>query len=134
MAELLGPREAAVARELTKLHEELRRGSLSELAAYYGQTEQPRGEITLVVAPPLKDAPDPSRIDQLLELTLPFMPVKPASSLVAEATGAPRREVYLRALALKGEAGARRPYRPDSAGRPSSKAARPRCSRRCSPP
>ena len=105
MAELLGPREAAVARELTKLHEELRRGSLSELAAYYGQTEQPRGEITLVVAPPLKDAPDPSRIDQLLELALPFMPVKPASSLVAEATGAPRREVYLRALALKGEAG-----------------------------
>ncbi|HEY3579772.1 MAG TPA: 16S rRNA (cytidine(1402)-2'-O)-methyltransferase [Pyrinomonadaceae bacterium] len=46
--EVLGEREAVVARELTKLHEELRRGRLSELAAYYAQTE-PRGEIVLLI-------------------------------------------------------------------------------------
>jgi 16S rRNA (cytidine1402-2'-O)-methyltransferase len=105
MAEFLGPREAVVARELTKLHEERRHGLLPELAAHYAQSEPPKGEITLVIGPPLEEAPDTARIDQLLELALPFMPVKPASSLVAEATGAPRRTVYLRALKLKGEEG-----------------------------
>jgi len=47
--EILGEREAVVARELTKLHEEIRRGRLSELAAHYSNTEQPRGEIVLLI-------------------------------------------------------------------------------------
>jgi len=102
MAEVLGAREAVVARELTKLHEERRRGSLMELAAHYAVAEEPRGEITVVVGPPPGESPDLRRVDQLLNLALPFMPVKPASSLVAEATGAPRREVYDRALRIKG--------------------------------
>ncbi|HYM18794.1 MAG TPA: 16S rRNA (cytidine(1402)-2'-O)-methyltransferase [Micropepsaceae bacterium] len=102
MAEVLGPREAVVARELSKLHEERRHGSLSELAGHYAEAGDPRGEITLVVGPPLAERPDLARIDRLLNLALPFMPVKPASSLVAEATGVPRREVYDRALKLKG--------------------------------
>jgi 16S rRNA (cytidine1402-2'-O)-methyltransferase len=48
-AEVLGGRQAVVARELTKLHEELRRGTLLELAEHYGQSENPRGEIVLLI-------------------------------------------------------------------------------------
>jgi 16S rRNA (cytidine1402-2'-O)-methyltransferase len=104
MAQLLGAREAAVTRELTKLHEELHAGTLAELAQHYASRPQPKGEITLVVGPPAQSEPDAARIDHLLELALPFMPIKAASELVAEATSAPRRAVYLRALALKDEA------------------------------
>jgi 16S rRNA (cytidine1402-2'-O)-methyltransferase len=103
MAEILGPREGAVARELTKLHEEVRRAPLEELAAIYTGAP-PKGEIVVLAGPPLPEAgPDPARIDALLRHALPFMPVKAASTLIAEATGAARRAVYLRALALKGE-------------------------------
>ena len=52
LAEGLGPREAAVCRELTKLHEEVRRGDLAALAAHYEAADEPRGEIVLVIAPP----------------------------------------------------------------------------------
>ncbi len=52
----LGPREAAVCRELTKLHEEVRRGSLETLAASYAQAPEPRGEIVLVIAPPAAES------------------------------------------------------------------------------
>ena len=103
MAEILGPREAAVARELTKLHEEVRRDTLGNLAASYAGAA-PKGEIVLVVGPPTEDdAPDSAQIDALLIQALPFMPVKAAASLVADATGSGRRPVYLRALALKNE-------------------------------
>lgn len=104
MAQNFGPREAAVARELTKIHEEIRRGSLEELASHYA-TERTRGEIVIVVAP----APQPSgpidlkRIDSLLQQALPFMPVKAAAAMIAEATSAARREVYDRALTIIGE-------------------------------
>jgi len=101
MADILGPREAAVARELTKLHEEVRRGTLAELARLYAEAP-PRGEIVVLVGPPAEDeAPDSARIDALLSQALPFMPVKAAASLVADATGAARRAIYMRALALK---------------------------------
>jgi 16S rRNA (cytidine1402-2'-O)-methyltransferase len=103
MAEIFGPREAAVARELTKLHEEVRRGRLDQLAADYAGAP-PKGEIVVLVGPPEEaEAADTARIDALLTHALPFMPVKAAANLVAEATGAARRAVYLRALALKGE-------------------------------
>jgi len=103
MAEILGPREGAVARELTKLHEEVKRAPLEELAAIYAGAP-PKGEIVVLAGPPLPEAaPDPARIDALLRRALPFMPVKAATALIAEATGAARRAVYLRALALKGE-------------------------------
>jgi 16S rRNA (cytidine1402-2'-O)-methyltransferase len=102
MAEILGPRDAAVARELTKLHEEVRRGTLAELASRYAGPS-PKGEIVLLVSPPAdgETAPDTARIDRLLAQALVFMPVKPAASLIAEATGLARRAVYVRALALK---------------------------------
>lgn len=108
MAEIFGSREAAVARELTKLHEEVRRDTLDELAAHYAGAP-PRGEIVVLVGPPPAEGPpDSARVDALLAQALPFMPVKVAASLIAEATGSSRREVYLRALDLKGESDSRR--------------------------
>jgi 16S rRNA (cytidine1402-2'-O)-methyltransferase len=100
MAEILGNRPAAVARELTKLHEEVRRGDLAALAASY-ETETPKGEVTLLVGPPLDAAPDYRHAEKLLKNALAFMPVRAAADLVAEALDLPRRETYARALALK---------------------------------
>ncbi len=104
MTDILGERDAVIARELTKLHEEIRRGPLAELANFYRDAAPPKGEITLVIGPPAaEDAPDTARIDALLAQMLPFMPLKAASALVADLTGAPRRAVYSRALVLKGQ-------------------------------
>ena len=100
MAEIFGNRAAAVARELTKLHEEVRRGNLNDLAKAY-ETETPKGEVTLLVGPPLDEAPDFAKAEKLLKDALAFMPVRAAADLVAEALDLPRRETYARALALK---------------------------------
>jgi len=99
---ILGEREAVVARELTKLHEEVVHATLSELAAKYA-TAPPRGEIVVLVGPAPEEQPDSARVDSLLAQALPFMPVKAAAALVAEATGSSKRDVYVRALALKDE-------------------------------
>ena len=96
----LGPREAAVCRELTKLHEEIRRGPLDELAADYAQGAETRGEFVVVVAPPEGEAAADADIDALLRGALARVSVKDAVGEVALATGRPRREVYQRALAL----------------------------------
>lgn len=103
LAAVLGPRPAAVTRELTKLHEEVRRGDLSELTAHYASAEQPRGEITLLVGPPLQTGPDFARVAAALDKTLPFMPLRAAVDLVSELLQAPRREVYTMALKRKGD-------------------------------
>lgn len=103
MAEVLGAREAAVTRELTKLHEEVRRGRLLELAAFYAEAGAPKGEITLVIGPPdAKIEENPARIDELLAQVLPLMPVRHAATLIADLTGVSKRTVYNRAIALKG--------------------------------
>jgi 16S rRNA (cytidine1402-2'-O)-methyltransferase len=103
MTEILGERAAVVARELTKLHEEVRRANLNELAAFYAEAGPPKGETTLVVGPPGGKTEDNSRqIDALLAKLLPFMPVRSAAALVADLTGAAKRVVYNRAVALKG--------------------------------
>jgi len=102
MAAVLGDgRTAAVARELTKLHEEVRRGSLAELARVYAAGEEPRGEVVIVVGPPLEAAATEADIDAALRAALASMTVREAADAVAGATGAPRRAVYARALALK---------------------------------
>lgn len=103
MAEIFGSRPAAIARELTKLHEEIVRGDLARLASHYEGAETPKGEITLLVGPPGETVPDLARMDSLLEKALEFMPVRAAADLVAEAIGASRRQVYERALELKGK-------------------------------
>lgn len=103
MHQVLGDRPAAVTRELTKLHEDVRRGALSELAAHYEKAGPPRGEVTLVIGPPAEIVPDTAAIDAALKAALPFMPVKAAADMLAALTGAARKSVYDRALDLKDE-------------------------------
>jgi 16S rRNA (cytidine1402-2'-O)-methyltransferase len=103
MHQVLGDRPAAVTRELTKLHEDVRRGALSELAAHYEKAGPPKGEVTLVIGPPAEIAPDTAAIDAALKAALPFMPVKAAADMIAALTGAARKAVYDRALDLKDE-------------------------------
>ncbi len=103
MAQVLGNRDAVMARELTKLHEEVRRGPLTDLAAHYEKHGAPKGEVTLLVAPPQAAAPDMARIDAALKSALAFMPVKAAAELIAGLTDGSRKEIYARALELKSE-------------------------------
>lgn len=107
MAEVLGPRQAAVARELTKLHEEVRRGSLVDLAEHYAAAGPPKGEIVVVVAPG-EATPEVAAVDldAQLRLALEHASLRDAAATVAAASGLPKRRVYARALELaKGEAG-----------------------------
>lgn len=98
-------RPATVLRELTKRHEEIRRGTLGELAAHYAAHGNPKGEIVLVIAPPTPaDAATPEAIDALLQAALSTLSVKEASTLVAKQTGQPKRALYARAQQLKDEA------------------------------
>ena len=98
----LGPRDGAICRELTKLHEEVRRGELATLARDIAGAAEPRGEIILVVAPPDPQAAagDAADLDALLRRAIERVSVKDAVGEVAAVTGRPRREVYQRALAL----------------------------------
>lgn len=103
MAAVLGERPAAVTRELTKLYEESRRGSLSELAGHYSEAGPPKGEIVVIVGPP-----DGNRvisdedIDRLLAGYLETMSVRDAAQAAAGQTGLARRTLYDRALQMKG--------------------------------
>jgi 16S rRNA (cytidine1402-2'-O)-methyltransferase len=100
LAEGLGARGAAICRELTKLHEEIRRDDLDTLARHYQADAETRGEIVIVLAPPGDDAENAGDVDDLLRRALARVSVKDAVGEVALATGRPRREVYQRALAL----------------------------------
>lgn len=103
LAQGLGEREAAVARELTKKFEECVTGTLSALANRYADA-QPKGEIVIVVAPP-GDAPPPSEEDADAALTeaLTRLPASKAAGEVARKFGLDRKALYARAMALKGE-------------------------------
>ena len=102
MAEILGPRPAAVTRELTKRFEEVRRGSLASLASYYEEAGPPKGEIVVVIAPPLADgtAQRAADVDRLLQAALESHTLRDAVAAVVEATGMGKRDVYRRALEL----------------------------------
>jgi 16S rRNA (cytidine1402-2'-O)-methyltransferase len=94
----LGSREAAVAREISKLYEECVTGSLAELAARYADTP-PKGEIVIVVGPPsAAAAPTDEQLDQALDEALAAMTPSRAAAAVAEQLGLPRKRVYARAL------------------------------------
>jgi 16S rRNA (cytidine1402-2'-O)-methyltransferase len=105
LTSVLGTRDAAICRELTKLHEEIRRGDLEQLAQHYAANAETRGEIVIVVAPPGDDTENAGDVDELLRQALARVSVKDAVGEVALATGRPRREVYQRALALAKEDG-----------------------------
>jgi 16S rRNA (cytidine1402-2'-O)-methyltransferase len=101
MAAVLGNRDAAVARELTKMYEEVIRGPLLDLSTRYGE-HAPKGEIVVVVAPPGEmEPPSPEDIDERLRVAVADgVSVKDAAALIAAETGFPRREIYARALRL----------------------------------
>lgn len=105
LAESLGgTRRLLIARELTKLHEQLFQGTLAEgLTWLEGDPNRQRGEFVLVVegAPADEGAADETAHDALLKLLLEEVPVKSAAKLAAALTGASRNALYARALALK---------------------------------
>lgn len=102
MSEVLGPRPAAVGRELTKFYEEVRRGPLDELAAHYREKGPPKGEITLCVGPPLPpQAPSEEELDALLADALKTQSVKQVATRFAAETGLARRDLYNRAQRIK---------------------------------
>ena len=105
LAELLGSRPAAVARELTKLFEEVRRAPLDELARHYAEHPDIRGEIAIVIGPPGEaEAPSADILDEALRTALAGASVKDAAAEVAARYGLKRRDVYARALELRREA------------------------------
>ena len=102
MAQVLGPRQGAVAREMTKMFEEVRRGGLDELAAYYRDTGPPKGEVVIVVAPPGEDlSPNEADLDRRILEALKEGSVRDAADRVAAETRLARRHIYSRVLELK---------------------------------
>ncbi len=102
-ASLFGDRPAAVARELTKLFETVRRGPLTVLAADYAAAPTPKGEIVVLIGPPTEEAHSiigETDLDDRLRVQLARLSIKDAAAIVAEDTGLPRRQVYARAVAL----------------------------------
>lgn len=96
----LGPREAAVVREISKLHEECVTGMLDELAERYA-TAAPKGEIVLVIGPPpAAAAATDDALDEALRLALAEHSPSRAAALVAEQLSVPRKRAYARALEL----------------------------------
>ena len=102
MAEVLGPREAVVARELTKLHETWVRGPLDQLAAD-PRCQSPKGEMVVVIGPADEVLPDEATLDQALTAELADRSVSEAAARVAASLGLPRKQVYRRALELSGQ-------------------------------
>ena len=100
MENVLGPdRQAVVARELTKLHEEFSRGTLQELSSEF-YSRSLKGEVVILVGPP-NAAGDDVDPDALLTELMQEMSVSRAAAQASELTGKPKRDLYQRALELK---------------------------------
>ena len=91
-----------MARELTKLHEECRRGFAAGLVAWY-ETHPPKGEIVLLVGPPIEHGHEEVDPVALLREALATLKPSQAAAQVAKATGMDRRELYARATELQRE-------------------------------
>jgi 16S rRNA (cytidine1402-2'-O)-methyltransferase len=102
MAEVLGPRPAAVTRELTKLYEEAVRGSLAELAVD-PRCDSPKGEIVIVIGPGAVETASAADIDAALTEALARLPTGEAASEIAGTFDLPRKALYRRALELQGK-------------------------------
>ncbi|THD60758.1 16S rRNA (cytidine(1402)-2'-O)-methyltransferase [Phenylobacterium sp.] len=100
MAAVLGPREAVVCRELTKLYETLYRGPLPDLAAD-PRLDAPKGEIVILVGPGREAEASAADVDTALADALARLRPAEAAAEVAKALGLPRREVYQRAMAVR---------------------------------
>jgi 16S rRNA (cytidine1402-2'-O)-methyltransferase len=103
---VLGNREAALARELTKHFETVRRGPLDELAAAFAEGQPPKGEIVLLVGPGSETAAavDPAELDQKIAKALETLSVKEAAAVISAETGQPRRKIYARAIEISAKA------------------------------
>ncbi len=101
MRDELGEREAAVVRELTKLYEEARRGTLAELAAAYAKEPEPRGEIVLLIGPPAEEEASAEDMDTLLRRAMQTQSLKESVQQVSAVLNLPKGAVYARALELK---------------------------------
>jgi 16S rRNA (cytidine1402-2'-O)-methyltransferase len=94
----LGPRDAAVVREITKLHEQCVTGTLDRLASGYANAV-PKGEIVIVVAPPLEDETVSDEVlDAALDAAMATLSPSRAAAQVAEQLNIPRKRAYARAL------------------------------------
>ncbi len=101
MAAVLGPRPAAVARELTKLYEECVRGTLAELAVD-PRCQSPKGEIVIVVAPGEMEVASEADADAALAEAMTRLPPGEAAAEVSRALNLPRKPLYKRALEMQG--------------------------------
>jgi 16S rRNA (cytidine1402-2'-O)-methyltransferase len=101
LAEIMGTRDAAICREMTKMHEEIKRGAVAELARTAGTLET-RGEFVLVIGPSAagEQTMTENDLDNLLLSSLQRDSVKDAVAHAVELSGRPRREIYARALEL----------------------------------
>lgn len=101
MAAVFGPREAVVCRELTKLYETVTRGDLASLAAD-PTLQEPKGELVVLVAPGRETEATADEVDGALADALSRLRPAEAAAEVAKALGLPRRDLYRRAMTLKG--------------------------------
>jgi 16S rRNA (cytidine1402-2'-O)-methyltransferase len=104
LQDVLGNRQAAVVREITKLYEESRRGSLKDLQEFYGTHGAPKGEVVIIIAPPEENVARVDDIKAQVKLLLKSHSVKEAAAILAEQTGLPRKEIYAMALTMKDHA------------------------------
>ncbi len=103
LATIFGDRSAAVARELTKRFEEVVRGTPASIATHF-RANAPRGEVTVLIGPPPETRTGKDDLDSQLREALTSLSVKDAASMVAHASGLPKRTVYARALQIQGAA------------------------------
>lgn len=102
MSDALGrDRAAAIARELTKTFEEMRTGTLGELAAHYAEAGAPKGEVVICVGPPLPASHSADHMDRLLLSLTRELPASKAAAEAARMTGQPKQALYQRLLELR---------------------------------
>lgn len=100
MRKVLGNREAAVMRELTKMYEDVERGKLSDLIVHYTKVGAPKGEIVVALGQAVAEIVSTESIEKQLQSALEKMSVRDAAEMVAQATGKPKRAIYTLALKL----------------------------------
>jgi 16S rRNA (cytidine1402-2'-O)-methyltransferase len=100
-AAVMGDRHAVIAREMTKLYEEFRRDTLVNLATHYLKHPEVKGEVVMVIAPPVALPLQHTQAIPLLKALLPHYSLKDASAMVATAMQLPRHTIYDVALSLK---------------------------------
>ena len=100
--DVLGPRQGVVAREMTKLYEEVSRGTIDQLIERFGAVARVKGEIVVIIEPPAGKSLEADEVDALILEHLSAASLKEAVAQVAIRTGISRRKIYTRALSLSG--------------------------------